>query len=68
MRLDWVQLAQDKAQLVIMNKVMILRHPQRGGNSKDQRLKKDLVRKSGNLLEFHRISLETMNLYHNQDL
>jgi len=32
---------------------MILRDPQKGGNSKDQRLKKDLVRKSRNLVEFH---------------
>jgi hypothetical protein len=60
MRLDWVQLAQDRTQLVIMNTVMILRDPQNGGNSKDQRLKKDLVRKSGNLVEFHHMCLITV--------
>jgi len=36
-----------------MNTVMTLRDPQKRGNSKDQRLKKDLVRKSRNLVEFH---------------
>lgn len=47
-------------QLVIMNMVMILRDPQKGGNSKDQRLKKDLLRKCGNLVEFHHMYLITV--------
>lgn len=37
--LDWVQLAQDCTQLVVMNTEMILWDPQKGGSSKDQRLK-----------------------------
>jgi hypothetical protein len=56
MWLDWVQLAQDRTQLVVINTEMILRDPQKGGNSKDQRLKKDLVPTSGNLVvEFHHV-------------
>ena len=39
---------------------MILRDPQKGENSKDQRLKKDLVRKSGNLVEFLHMCLITV--------
>jgi len=60
MWLDWVQLAQDRTQLVVMNTEMILRDPQKGGSSKDQRLKKDIVRKSGNLVEFHHMCLITV--------
>jgi hypothetical protein len=59
MRLDWVQLAQDRTKLVIMKTVMIFRDPQKGGNSKDQRLK-DLVRKSGNFNEFYHMCLITV--------
>jgi hypothetical protein len=43
-----------------MNMVMILGDPQKGGNFDNQRLKKDLVRTSRNLIEFHHMCLITV--------
>lgn len=54
MKLDWIHPAQGKAQ-----HDMILRDPQKKGNSKDQRLKNAWVRKTGNLVSPHVFNYST---------